>query len=476
MPTFAAFFSLGKTQGELDFVNLRLETDTWLCVDPFAVSQRLDPLSVSCHRTLLAFFQRVVDSIRAVNDSEAMALLGHLREPNETRLGLSSRKPQGAGVGNQQARQLLEALRRSSAVKSGFLSSLEECELMIDGFGRDKISDLTTNIIRGHLIKYTQNQCSLHNVPMESVATGPAFDVVSMSWISDYADLPVWKGEQILLIPKVFVRHDPAYNHQKYYRHFVLDFLQAEELRAGASLVRTLQNKKRVVYKKDVEAKHPCSKQFLYEFSKAHPKILRKYRTHLEEMEVKGLDSVVEEEDESIIAAALGEALNAISPGSDTASEYHRLMVGAVEFIFFPNLFNPVKEKEIHEGRKRIDIVMENSAKDGVFHRLHDIRKIPCSFIPMECKNYTTDIANPELDQLSSRFSVNRGQVGVLCCRHFEDRELFVKRCQDTLRDGRGVVIPLDDLTLLRLLDLIGHGERRELDKELTGLINEVWT
>src|SRR5271154_412148 len=132
MPRFTDAFSLGKSQSELDFVDVRLDTDTWLCIDPFAISQRLDPLSTSCHRTLLAYFQHVVDSIRAENDSEAMELLGHLREPNETRLGLSSNKPQGAGVGTLQAKQLLEALRRSSAVKSGFLSSLEECELMID--------------------------------------------------------------------------------------------------------------------------------------------------------------------------------------------------------------------------------------------------------------------------------------------------------------------------------------------------------
>lgn len=311
---------------------------------------------------------------------------------------------------------------------------------------------------------------------MQSVATSPAFDVGSMSWVSNYASLPVWKGEQILLVPKVFVRHDPAYNHQKYYRHFVLDFLQAEELRAGTSLVRTLQNQKRVVYKKDIEAKHPCSKQFLYEFSKDHPNVLQQYRAYLEEMERRGHDSVVEDEDEAIIAAALGEALAAIKPGSTNASEYHRLMVGALEFIFFPSLFNPVKEKEIHEGRKRIDIVMENCAKGGIFHRLHEIRKLPCSFVPIECKNYTTDVSNPELDQISSRFSVNRGQVGILCCRHFEDRGLFLKRCQDTLRDGRGVVIPIDDVAVLRVLDLIGHGKRNELDDVLTGLVNQVWT
>jgi hypothetical protein len=97
---------------------------------------------------------------------EARDLLAHLREPTETRFGLSSKRPAGAGIGPHQAQQLFEALRDSSAVTTGLLSSLEECELMIEGIGRDKISDLTTNVIRAHLIEYTQQQCKLHGVPM----------------------------------------------------------------------------------------------------------------------------------------------------------------------------------------------------------------------------------------------------------------------------------------------------------------------
>ena len=119
-------FNLGKTQAQLDFVDVDLARDAPLFIDPFAISQRLDSLSQECHLTLEAFFQRFVDSIRAGQPDDARALLLRLREPNETRLGYSTRRPQGAGIGTMQAGQLFAALQSSTAVQTGFLKSLEE--------------------------------------------------------------------------------------------------------------------------------------------------------------------------------------------------------------------------------------------------------------------------------------------------------------------------------------------------------------
>jgi hypothetical protein len=346
---------------------------------------------------------------------------------------------------------------------------------MIEGIGRDKISDLTTNVIRAHLIQYTQDQCALHGVPVKNVAVAPCFDPGTLQWESRYADLPVWKNQPVILVPKAVARYAIAYDHQNYYRDYVLRFLQAEALEAGSSLVRTLKNKKRVVYKKDLQKSFPLSKDFLYRFSKDHPKVLQRYREDLSRLESTNRSAVVEEQDEAVIAGALATALATIPAGNANASEYHSLMIGALEFLLFPDLLNPRKENEIHQGRKRIDILMENGARQGIFHRLHDVRKLPCSFVPIECKNYSTEIANPELDQLAGRFSVNRGKFGFLCCRTFEDRTLFVERCRDTFKDDRGLIVPLDDNTILILLDKVQKGLRREIDAELTKLINEVW-
>lgn len=475
MVTFSQHFDLAKSQAELDFVDVTLARDLPLFVDPFAISQRVDRWSQDAHAQLLAFFQQLVDRIRSGRRQEARDLLRHLKEPNETRLGLSRGRPQGAGIGSFQANQLFHALEASNAVQTGFINSLEECELMIEGIGRDKISDLTTNVLRGRLASYTLEQCKLHGVPTRPVGLAPYFSLEARDWVNEYLELPVASGNPILLVPKAIARFDFSYNHGDYYRHYALDFLQAEHLAAGTSLVHALKNGKRKVYKTDLEKLFPCTKEYLFEFSKNHPEVLAHYRAELTTIEKRGLHSIVQPEDEPAIAGALRTALASIAPGSDRASDYHKLMIGVLEFIFFPFLVCPRKEQEIHQGRKRIDIVMENSATSGILHRLHDIRHLPCAFVAFECKNYSTEIVNPELDQIAGRFSPNRGRIGFICCRRFEDKARFVERCRDTFRDDRGLVVPIDDHTADTWLAMIEGRKRNNLDAVLTRAIDEVW-
>jgi len=471
----ADYLQLDRCQAELDFVNVPVDADIPLFIDPFAIAQRSDPFSLECHDVLYDFFSRILDSIRSDNRSTAKALLAHLREPNETRFGYSKAHPRGAGIGNDQSQLVFDALAQSSAVKTGFLSSLEECELMIAGIGKDKISDLTTNVLRANLAAYTRTQCDLWGIRTQSLPLPPAYMAERHTWVSSYFDLPFAAGRPVLLVPKAFVRYVPAYRHERYYNSFVLEFLQAELLHAGSGLVHLLKNGKHRVYKKELKPTFPCTKENLFEFSKDHPEVLKQYRDHLAKLEQQGSQSQIAPDDEVVVSRALKAALKSIRPGTNDAAAYHSIMIGMMEFLLYPSLLNPKKESPLHDGRKRIDIRMENGARSGIFDRLHSIRNVPCAFVAIECKNYGKEVGNPELDQISGRFSQQRGKVGIMCCRSLQDRPLFVKRCRDTHKDDRGLVIVFDDQEIHRLLTFIEEGRRFEIDKRLTELFDEIF-
>ncbi|WP_157970960.1 hypothetical protein [Pseudogemmobacter bohemicus] len=156
MPKFSEHFRLGLTQAELDFVDVELNTDTQLYICPYAIQIRDDDWSATCGDLIRSFFSEVLNQLRADNRRRVDHLLGHLREPNETRLGQSQGRPRGAGVGDDRAALLAGALVRSRAYQTGLLEDISEAELFIHGVGRDTISDLTTNIIRGALAEYTR--------------------------------------------------------------------------------------------------------------------------------------------------------------------------------------------------------------------------------------------------------------------------------------------------------------------------------
>jgi hypothetical protein len=461
--TFSEYFNLNKTQYELDFVDVPTNKgDISLFIDPYAISKRNDYWSVDCHNAIVDFFQNVIDRIRKKNERQVEYMLSGLREPNQTRFGLSTGKnPRGRGVGGEQTIDLYNALADSTAVKTGFIKDLEECELLIEGISRDKISDISTNIIRHKLIEYTQAQCELWGITTSNVPSGPVWDSSSKKWTSYYTNLPVCNGRSVLLVPKAIARFNLEFSHQEYYQHFVLNFLQSEHLDANSSLVRTLKDgTKRPPFKKALKELHPLTKQYLYEFSKQHPEVLKRYRQsknyNLNEITVEDLLLFAFEKSEEEIADfdSLAKELDSIPTGDADAKKYHNHITGVLTAIFYPYLINPKKEQEIHEGRKRIDIVFQNAAQEGFFFELPNNKSVPSGYVAIECKNYASDPANPELDQLSGRFSTNRGKFGFLVCRNLKNKNRFFQRCKDTAQDGRGFIIPLDDTDIKELLAL----------------------
>jgi hypothetical protein len=268
----------------------------------------------------------------------------------------------------------------------------------------------------------------------------------------------------------VAVRRRVAVYHQDYYNKEILEYLQAEHTHAHTSLVTVLKNGKRVVYKKDLReqvaddlaARGKSLKDYIYEFTESHPEILEKYKEKLSRESRPLSDEQIEEsqtEPKSQSVLPVITRLLGIQPGHDAATEFHSFIHGALVSIFYPHLVNPKKELEINEGRKRIDISFTNRAQSGFFHAAHEKHGIHCPYIFFECKNYQSDIKNPELDQLSGRFSDRRGRLGFIVCRSIDNRDELLKRQRDYMKDKGEFILVLDDSDITAMLEARENGD-----------------
>jgi len=438
MANFSRTFGINANQATLDFVDVELDSDTPLYLDPYAIQIKGDDWSIKCGDYIRSFFTELLNALRASNSARATHLLQNLHEPNETRLGVSKGKANGKAIGEKKAKLLAEAIKRSRAFSTGNLSDMSEAELFVRLIGPDTISDMVTNVLRGLLAEYTYEQCQIHGIKTEPVNTlGPVWNNQSLDWESKTLNLPVYTNfpnyilDPILLIPKFTVR------------------------------------------------RHPMVKDGLAEFVAKHPEILEAYK------KLKGaagplsneeLTLILDDEffDERLFATSLSNRLRTIAPGNASAEDYHSVTMGICTFLFYPALSIPVKEHEIHQGRKRIDFKYTNSATQGFFHSMLQHAGTRSIDVPFECKNYSKDVANPEMDQISGRFSIHRGRLGFLLCRSVDNKARLIERCRDTVTDDRGYVIVFDDDDLHEMLMYVRDGDREALDKFLHGKFSEI--
>lgn len=448
-------FNLYKSQFELDFVDVDTDKDTRLFLDPYFISKCDFPFARNAHDTLRSYFENLLALLRGNHIEEAEEIFSHLSETNDICLGMSSGRPGGHGMGPEDTKKIFERLLESRALATGVMEDLEDFRIFVPNVDKDKVSDMTANIIRKHLIEYTQDQCNLLGIPLqENVPSGMYWDSINLQWQNKYTQRLVINGAPILLVPKRVVSFSDKYTQGIYRQHFVLNFLKDEHLRLRGPLVMRRKNGDQYVTKKSILNTEPLmSKEYLVRFSQRHPEIFQDFKQSVGKL-IKPVDgNVYEEINIKSVCATLTGALYSMPAGAETASSYHQLMIGILEFLVYPNLSSPKKELEIHLGRKRIDIAFNNSAETGFFFRLPSQSHITCPFVFIECKNYSREVTNPELDQMGGRFSYQRGRFGIIACRSIDNMDLFVERCADTYSDDRGLIIPIVDSDIFEALE-----------------------
>jgi hypothetical protein len=363
-------FSLERDQTTLDFVDVPIGNDIPVFLDPSRIRAMETPWAVECNSLLQHFFERLLEHILADDSASGLRMLEGLSERNEFHLGFSSGRSQGSGIGHEFAMGFWRALSKSKAGKTGLLKDLEDACLFIDGVGPDRISDAACNILRGPLIRYTQDMCRYYGIPLHpEVDSGSVWNPQHDRWEDSLVELPVTPFGTLLLVPKIAVRHRLVYDVQRYYTHYLLPQMQVHEKSINSALVHMLRDGRTRVTKKSLREKYGADKLTVANESLRHPQILQQYRkdavrtsrpmTHHQLAEIEKIDAPRFER--------LLDAVIRLPVGRDAATAYENAIEQLLSALFFPSLSAPRKQHEIHDGRKRIDITYVNSAQTGFF-------------------------------------------------------------------------------------------------------------
>jgi hypothetical protein len=265
-----------------DFVDVEIDSDNKLFIDPFLIEKGKKDFHKKATTDIKGFFNALLEKAVNNKETEGIQLVNNLHERNETRLGYSVKKPKGKGFAGYEGVELFNNIKESEAVQTGLVQDIFDCSIMVENVGKDKISDLVTNIIFLELIEFTQNECMKNGINMEKVTIkNKCWNSFSVTWENvTNAILPVSNtGSPIIFVPKDIVNSNLKYDYKTLYGELLLPYYeQLEILDESSGLVYLLKSGEKKVSRKMLRKKYPCKKPIVVQFVRDQNELYKNYK------------------------------------------------------------------------------------------------------------------------------------------------------------------------------------------------------
>lgn len=451
-------FNLSFHQSEVDFLIPNLEEDLNLYVDPFLFFKHPNPEYKAVHALIQKFFMVALEELKKGNKDTVRRMLS-FPEVKETMLGLSSGNHQGRGMGDSRGDIIYREIVANKDIQQYGINHLAEMQLLIEGVGFDMVSDMCTNIAKPFFVNYTQRQCRIHNIPMETgLCLEHLFDWEELEWDDQLVDLPVnpFNGGPILLVPKSVLRRFEEINYKDFWETTYRYILREIEVQRS---IQSIGRAPKITWK-EINEKYNFCKKTVVEVLHEQPELLREYLQKKEKASVApvALDTIIGTDSGSNQVQDFKDELQQIKPGNKDAKKYESLMVRILTLLFSPNLTDPHSQVRTVDGREIIDITFYNSASFGFWN---DIKiKHGNNIIPIELKNME-DLSNEEYFQIAARLNDDLGMFGLLIARKKDG--LDIQRAYRRFNREKKVIITLTDEDIYKILDNYEKGLNKSL-------------
>ena len=223
--------------------NISLINDLPLFIDPFLLFNSPKPEYQELHHEIIRYVSFLRDMAETKNLKPGLIKSWfHFPEIKENWFGYSTIGNNGSGLAGKFAASLYSNLntifQNFGSEEITTSSHLEKLCLIKDGVGRDNISDFTTNLIKGYLLRYTQ-EFSQKNIPSQFLRTHAVshtqFNYQTRSWITEQYLLPTIGNQFVLLTPKdILTKDDTWINKNDMIKNFtgISSSIPNEQLRA----------------------------------------------------------------------------------------------------------------------------------------------------------------------------------------------------------------------------------------------------
>lgn len=429
---FDQAFGLDLNRFEVDFHIPDLKQDARLAIDPFLMFKSRHKRFMQWHRQLLDYWNHVLGLVKEKAITEAIQALVN-PEPSEVRLGYVTEGAGGAGIGPEIAEDIVDLLASNDPLLKRGLRHLEELQLYSVGIGADRLSDLTANVLKVDLIRYTAEQAQLWNIPLvEGIGLKHAWNRETNEWVETMSPLPVdpESGSPILVVPRRVLRRLPWINYEDFRDHYLVGFLASRGSRNVSG-----------------------GKSKVIELTRSDLGLVDRYVDEKEARSAEAAPLDLDDRDKEAIdhdADKLATAIRAIEPGTAGARAYEELCLRILNSALEPELIDGRPQQRTFEGTQIRDLIFVNDSDNAFWSYVRNEHK---SFlVTFEIKN--KNVLQPsDLNQLHAYLGDATGFLGFVISRKgFGETDYKRAMALYNKRSPHSVILSLSDSDLIDLL------------------------
>lgn len=212
-----------KGHANFDFVDVQLDSDNRIFIDPVVLEGATDEWSINANRCVQSFFNCL---FTALKNNQSDKLFDHAHEQNATKFGYGNGK-NGKG---KTADGLEDALGKLKALVHMIptISKGEDIPVLVEGFAEDCMSDLLTNILHEQLNEFTALQMESRGIPADGTKTFWTWDMIAHTWHQVTKKSWFYNGKELLMVPKWIVRRNYLFKAHQYLYGVIIERMQIE--------------------------------------------------------------------------------------------------------------------------------------------------------------------------------------------------------------------------------------------------------